>query len=106
MYPRRSNTKRSGTAFSPEEIIQVWIKGREVPGYSLAEWRYDSCGAPIRLNDYGNTSSKFGWEVDHVTAVANGGTDDLWNLQPLQWQNNREKSDKVYWSCAIPMGAR
>jgi hypothetical protein len=35
--------------------------------------------------------------------VAKGGSDDLANLQPLQWQNNRTKGDTwpQGWSCAV-----
>ena len=36
---------------------------------------------------------KYGWKIDHIKPVAKGGTDDLNNLQPLQWANNRHKSD-------------
>jgi 5-methylcytosine-specific restriction endonuclease McrA len=46
----------------------------------------------MRWEHYGQQTS-FGWEVDHIRAVANGGSDDLDNLQPLQWENNRKKGD-------------
>ena len=65
-----------------------------IPGFDSAVWRQDSCEARMRRDAYGDTTENgFGWEVDHVLAVANGGSDDLWNLQALQWQNNRAKSD-------------
>jgi 5-methylcytosine-specific restriction endonuclease McrA len=40
-----------------------------------------------------------GWEIDHINPTANGGSDDLSNLQPLWWKNNRRKSDTYPWSC-------
>jgi CRISPR-associated protein Cmr1 len=39
-------------------------------------------------------------EVTSSAVVSKGGPDDLWNLQPLQWENNRGKSDNwPNWSC-------
>lgn len=31
--------------------------------------------------------------------VANGGSDNITNLQPLYWENNAKKSDNLNWSC-------
>ena len=42
---------------------------------------------------------KFGWEIDHIKPVSKGGTDNLSNLQPLYWENNRSKGDKLDWKC-------
>ncbi len=39
------------------------------------------------------TQNGNGWEIDHIKPVAKGGGDELSNLQPLQWQNNRKKGD-------------
>ena len=71
-------------------IQAVWMRGTAVQGWS-AEYRKDACGAAIRWSDYGKTSDLgYGWEIDHINP--NGG-DDLNNLRPLQWENNRAKSD-------------
>ncbi|KUG25132.1 hypothetical protein ASZ90_005048 [hydrocarbon metagenome] len=43
----------------------------------------------------------YGWEIDHIIPLSLGGTDDIANLQPLHWENNRKKSDNLEWSCAI-----
>lgn len=96
---RRPGTDRHGREFPPATVEAVWRKGRPIPGYSPAEWRADMCGAPMSRREYGNTASRYGWEIDHIVPIARGGTDDLQNLQPLQWENNRRKGDKSPWYC-------
>lgn len=101
MYLRRHNTTREGGAFNALQIAAVWQTGRAVPGYDANEYRKDSCGAWMRRSDYGQTT-EFGWEIDHIKPVAAGGSDDLSNLQPLFWKNNRHKSDSwPQWACAV-----
>jgi len=47
--------------------------------------------------DYGIVLSG---EIDHIKPVSLGGTDDLRNLQPLHWRNNRYKGDNYPdWDC-------
>ena len=59
-----------------------------------AKQRKDGCGAWIQWNLHGDTTENgSGWEIDHFKPVAKDGGDELSNLQPLQWQNNRKKSD-------------
>ena len=96
MHTRQHSTDRSGNDFSIEIRAAVWVKAQAVVGYNPSDMRMDSYGALIKWVDYGNTTPiGYGWEIDHVYPVARGGSDNLTNLQALQWQNNRHKSDAV-----------
>lgn len=102
MY-REYNTNTQGGAFAEDVKVAVWTKALGVPNHDLADWRQDICGVKIRWSDYGDTTDRgFGWEIDHILPVAHGGTDDINNLQPLQWQNNRRKGDTIgRFQCAL-----
>ena len=91
-FPERNpNTTRWGGPFDHSVVDKVWAKARPSGTLGVA---YDVCGATIHRADYGKTTT-FGWEIDHKDPVANRGTDDLSNLQPLHWENNRSKGDQL-----------
>jgi hypothetical protein len=97
---RAANTTRSGLRFDEATIEAVWRKG--TPEAGLTTFRKDTCGASMQRDKYGNRSSAYGWEIDHIKPLASGGTDDLSNLQPLQWENNAYKGDDwPHWACKV-----
>jgi hypothetical protein len=98
---RQPNTTRDGRGFDHSTIEMVWNKTLIVPGWNPMLYRKDACGAVISRSAYGIIGDT-GWEIDHIMRVAKGGGDQIGNLQPLQWHNNRHKGDDwPNWSCAV-----
>jgi hypothetical protein len=86
---RHSGTNAFGKSFDSGTVEAVWNKAKISSRHNPL--REDALGTLIWKEAYGNTNSKFGWEIDHIRAVTAGGDDDLSNLQPLQWQSKRQK---------------
>jgi 5-methylcytosine-specific restriction endonuclease McrA len=106
---RKFGTDLFGDDFNDYKKKVVWEKAEIIPTENKDQKRKDRCGAIIHWDKYGDTTDTgFGWEIDHIKPVVLGGTDELTNLQALQWQNNRQKSD-VYPGlkyCKISAGSR
>jgi len=78
--------------FTDEQINTVWEKAEIVNGKDSNIYRKDSANAWIQRDKYG-TEEKMGWEIDQIFPESLGGDTKEINLQALQWENNRTKSD-------------
>jgi len=88
---KHSNTDASGKPFDETIVEAVWCKAPISSEHPPL--RVDAYGALIWRGGYGNTNSRFGWEIGHKRPLSNGEGDALENLQPLQWENNRRNGD-------------
>jgi len=95
------NTRADGNPFDEAMIEAVWRKG--TPESDQEVFRRDECDAIMYRHSYGKREH-WGWEIDHIKPVSLGGTDELSNLRPLQWENNRAKGDSypdTTWICKV-----
>jgi hypothetical protein len=74
---------------SNKKVLAIWSKGRTLPQYDSRCWRVDDYGYLIRLDDYGNRNSPYGWEIDHIVP---DGPDYFFNLRPLNWIVNVKRN--------------
>ena len=84
-----------------QTILQVWSKAEVTNNNNPAIFRKDACDAWIKFQDHGNRNSQYGWEIDHIIPDSQNGSDELDNLQPLQWENNVKKGDSQVLKCAV-----
>jgi hypothetical protein len=79
--------------YTKQQLDLIWQKAKKIPSLPIDLIRVDDFGSTIAYAAYGDRNSRYGWEVDHILAKSNGGTDDLPNLRPLHYKNNIMKSD-------------
>ena len=78
---------------SKQDIEIAWDNAHKIRGENPDVYRKDDYGNIIYKPSYG-MQSNMGWEVDHSFPKSKGGTDCPRNLQAVQWEENRSKSDK------------
>ncbi len=88
--PNFFNSPSPRGAFDDEKLV-AWRKGCIISGHDPDEWRMDRYGSLMRFPEYGQTSV-FGW----ATGADPSGSEELPNLEPLYWRNNRRKVIKFF----------
>ncbi len=86
-FPSLADALARASVSKEERKLAAWSKASMAVGKGV-EYRQDDLGRLMRWRDYGNRSSFYGWEIDHILPIAMGGTDDLSNLRALHWQSN------------------
>jgi len=76
-----------------KEKEDAWENAHIVRGKNPNVYRKDDYGNMMYKPSYGK-QSEMGWEVDHIHPKSKGGSDSPRNLQAIQWEENRTKSDK------------
>ncbi len=74
--------------FSDNDLALIWSKGNVESGYNADRFRKDDYGRWMERGEYGNRQHKWGWEVDHIRRDRHGGSNQLSNLRPLNWESN------------------
>lgn len=95
-------------SFFKEYLIQkVWEKAMIIEGMDPGIYRLDNCGALIKKALYLKECKALsaGWKIDLIKPESKGGTDELSNLQALQWENERAKAESYpFWKCIVSRG--
>ena len=73
---------------------KAWENAATVRGKDPDMYRKDPYGNLMYKSSYGK-SSDMGWDVDHITPKARGGSDATRNLQALNSSVNRSKGDTL-----------
>ena len=80
--------------YDKSDAFKVWENC-----FSTRADQIDPFGKKIKFGEYGQ-DSEFGWEVDHIWPLNPEGSnpkgaDTLSNLQPLHFQSNNAKANKL-----------
>jgi hypothetical protein len=73
----------------------VFNKAAVIHGKDPNMWRIDGMGKIIKFNSLNSLTSKYSWHQDHIIARTKGGSDELYNLQPLNKLDNIKFSDRL-----------
>lgn len=79
----------------------AWESAQVIVGINPKSCRKDACGAWIHYDEFNNTDSLYGWEIDHIIPIfilkQNKVPTELWNhpknIRALHWENNRSKGN-------------
>ena len=81
-----------------------YLKTQEIVGCSWEELKHH-LESQFQLNMTWDNHGQYGWHIDHIIPLASAKTEEeiyklnhYTNLQPLWWEDNLEKGDKLVWN--------
>jgi hypothetical protein len=83
-YSRGNNT------YDISVIDAVWGKAESEYGFFF--FKRDRFGEIIAKHHYGE-HSQYGWEIEHIVPLSEGGTNDIENLRPVHWTKMAQTSN-------------
>ena len=89
MTTRSINTKSTPKYGRPGCKEAVWAKLKIIRGKNPNIWRKDAGNNILHFDDHGKIASPHGWDIDHIIPKAQGGSDEIENLQALHYTLNR-----------------
>ncbi|TAK99200.1 MAG: HNH endonuclease [Rhodospirillaceae bacterium] len=75
-------------ALDPEMRRKLVAWSKATPTAMDPNIRLDTYGNQIKLDRYGDRYSEYGWDVDYVVSLSDGGSDAPDNWRALHWRNN------------------
>lgn len=90
----RNKSKCTGSGFSENKKLKVWSKAKKIKGLDPKEFRMDADKKIILYKLYGKTIEG-GWDIDHIIPISRNGTNDIDNLQALNYSYNRSKGNSL-----------
>lgn len=89
-YQVQKNNGYYGIYKIGDKTMSIWEKE-----FGNVETAKDFAGRTIKRAAYGQTTSKFGWDIDHIQPLAKNGKDNDENKQIVHVKTNDEKADKT-----------
>jgi hypothetical protein len=76
--------------FDISVINAVWDKAQSEYGFFF--FKRDRFGEIIAKHHY-SEQSQYGWYIEYIVPLTDGGTNDIDNLRPVHWKNSARASD-------------